>query len=105
MKGSLAGTARRRFEREFRSLSALHHPHCLNVFDYGELDRGPFFTMERDVADHEDFKSSGGNPVWVRFPPPVLDSRRPAQRSSICCNFAARGAAIGVGLPATGWQG
>ena len=46
MKGSLAGTARRRFEREFRSLSTLHHPHCLNVFDFGELDRGPFFTME-----------------------------------------------------------
>jgi serine/threonine protein kinase len=46
MKGSLAGTARRRFEREFRSLATLHHPHCLNVFDYGELDRGPFFTME-----------------------------------------------------------
>ncbi len=46
MKGSLAGTARRRFEREFRSLASLHHPHCLNVFDYGELDRGPFFTME-----------------------------------------------------------
>jgi serine/threonine protein kinase len=46
MKGSLAGTARRRFEREFHSLSALHHPHCLSVFDYGELDRGPFFTME-----------------------------------------------------------
>ena len=46
MKGSLAGTARRRFEREFRSLATLHHPHCLNVFDYGEIDRGPFFTME-----------------------------------------------------------
>ncbi len=46
MKGSLAGTARRRFEREFRSLATLHHPHCLNVFDYGELDCGPFFTME-----------------------------------------------------------
>jgi eukaryotic-like serine/threonine-protein kinase len=46
MKGSLAGTARRRFEREFRSLSALHHPHCLSVFDFGELARGPFFTME-----------------------------------------------------------
>ena len=46
MKATLAGTARRRFEREFRSLSALHHPHCLNVFDYGELAGGPFFTME-----------------------------------------------------------
>ncbi len=46
MKGSLAGTARRRFEREFRSISALHHPHCLNVYDFGELGGGPFFTME-----------------------------------------------------------
>ena len=41
MKGTLAGTARRRFEREFRSLSALHHPHCLGVYDYGELERRP----------------------------------------------------------------
>src|SRR3954453_21591863 len=46
MKSTLAGTARRRFEREFRSLSALRHPHCLSVFDYGELAGGPFFTME-----------------------------------------------------------
>ncbi len=46
MKASLAGTARRRFEREFHSISALHHPHCLNVFDYGELGSSPFFTME-----------------------------------------------------------
>ena len=28
------------------------------------------------MADAEDLKSSGGNPVWVRFPPPVLDWRR-----------------------------
>ena len=46
MKGSLAGTARRRFEREFRSLATLRHPHCLGVYDYGELGGGPFFTME-----------------------------------------------------------
>ncbi len=46
MKATLAGSARRRFEREFRSLSALQHPHCLRVFDYGELAGGPFFTME-----------------------------------------------------------
>ncbi len=46
MKATLAGTARRRFEREFRSLSALRHPHCLGVYDYGELAGGPFFTME-----------------------------------------------------------
>jgi tetratricopeptide (TPR) repeat protein len=46
MKATLAGSARRRFEREFRSLSALRHSHCLSVFDYGELGGGPFFTME-----------------------------------------------------------
>jgi serine/threonine protein kinase/tetratricopeptide (TPR) repeat protein len=46
MKGALAGTARRRFEREFRSLSALRHPHCVGVYDYGELAGGPFFAME-----------------------------------------------------------
>ena len=46
MKGTLAGSARQRFEREFRSLSALHHPHCLGVYDYGELAGSPFFTME-----------------------------------------------------------
>jgi len=46
MKGTLAGSARRRFEREFRSLSTLHHPHCLGVYDYGELGGSPFFTME-----------------------------------------------------------
>ena len=46
MKTTLAGSARRRFEREFRSLSSLHHPHCLRVFDYGELGGVPFFTME-----------------------------------------------------------
>ena len=46
MKGTLAGSARQRFEREFRSLSTLHHPHCLGVYDYGELAGSPFFTME-----------------------------------------------------------
>ena len=47
MKNTLTGTARRqRFEREFRSLSGLRHPHCLGVYDYGDLGGGPFFTME-----------------------------------------------------------
>ena len=38
MKGSLAGTARRRFEREFRSLQALRHPHCLGDLARALLD-------------------------------------------------------------------
>ena len=46
MKNTLTGTARQRFEREFRSLSGLRHPHCLSVYDYGDLGGGPFFTME-----------------------------------------------------------
>src|SRR5690348_1648013 len=32
MKASLAGTSRRRFEREFRTISALQHPNCIRVF-------------------------------------------------------------------------
>ncbi len=61
MKASLAGTARRRFEREFRSISALHHPHCLNVYDFGELDGGPFFTME--LFQGRPITSLAGRPV------------------------------------------
>jgi hypothetical protein len=37
MKGTVAGSARQRFEREFRSLPTLNHPHYLGVYDYGEL--------------------------------------------------------------------
>ncbi|WP_435011952.1 serine/threonine-protein kinase PknK (plasmid) [Tundrisphaera lichenicola] len=46
MKSSLTGTSRRRFEREFRTISALQHPSCIRVFDYGEVGGEPFFTME-----------------------------------------------------------
>jgi len=67
MKATLAGTARRRFEREFRSLSALHHPHCLNVFDYGELDGGPFFTME--LFQGRPITSLAGRDVQEMLPP------------------------------------
>ena len=28
------------------------------------------------MADAEDLKSSGGNPVWVQFPPPVINCDR-----------------------------
>ncbi len=46
MKSTLTGTSRRRFEREFRTIAALQHPHCIRVFDYGEVGGDPFFTME-----------------------------------------------------------
>ena len=50
MKSTLTGAARGRFEREFRSLATLNHPHCLRVYDYGEIGGGPFFTMELFVG-------------------------------------------------------
>jgi len=67
MKGTIAGTARRRFEREFRSLSALRHPHCLGVYDYGELGGGPFFTMELFVG--QPITSIASRPLLERLDP------------------------------------
>ena len=67
MKGAMAGTARRRFEREFRSLSALRHPHCLGVYDYGELGGGPFFTMELFLG--QPITSIASRPLLERLDP------------------------------------
>jgi serine/threonine protein kinase/tetratricopeptide (TPR) repeat protein len=36
----------KRFAREFRTLSAIRHPNCISVLDFGESRYGPFFTME-----------------------------------------------------------
>ena len=67
MKSTLSGTARRRFEREFRSLSLLQHPHCLGVYEYGELDGGPFFTME--LFQGQPISSLRTRPLRERFEP------------------------------------
>jgi tetratricopeptide (TPR) repeat protein len=67
MKSSLAGTARRRFEREFRSLASLKHPHCLQVHEFGELDSGPFFTM--DLFEGKPITSLAGGPLEEILPP------------------------------------
>jgi tRNA A-37 threonylcarbamoyl transferase component Bud32 len=37
---------RARFEREMRLTARLTHPHIVRVFDFGEVDGAPFFTME-----------------------------------------------------------
>lgn len=66
MKSSITGTARRRFEREFRSLSRLHHPHCLHVYEFGELDGGPFFTM--DLFEGKPITSLVGRPLEEILP-------------------------------------
>jgi serine/threonine protein kinase/tetratricopeptide (TPR) repeat protein len=67
MKTTLAGSARHRFEREFRSLSTLHHPHCLGVYDYGELGGSPFFTMELFLG--RPITSLAGRPLVERLDP------------------------------------
>ena len=35
-----------RFQREFRLLSRLRHPHLISVHDYGEHDESPFYVMD-----------------------------------------------------------
>ena len=46
MQTRLEGTARQRFTREFSTIASIKHPSCLEVFEYGESDTGPFFVME-----------------------------------------------------------
>ena len=37
---------RERFQREARAVAALHHPNIVQVYDVGEVDGRPYFTME-----------------------------------------------------------
>lgn len=46
MQTHLEGTARQRFTREFSTIASIKHPYCLEVYEYGESDAGPFFAME-----------------------------------------------------------
>lgn len=46
MKTSLTGTSKKRFAREFRAVTAVNHPSCIKVFEFGETADFPFFTME-----------------------------------------------------------
>lgn len=39
-------TAGDRFKREFRAAARLNHPHCVHVYDFGNLDGSWFLTME-----------------------------------------------------------
>uniref|UniRef100_UPI0030EB2C15 serine/threonine-protein kinase n=1 Tax=Symmachiella dynata TaxID=2527995 RepID=UPI0030EB2C15 len=54
MKSELTGSARRRFLREFSTISAIDHPYCLRVYEIGETSAGPFFTMELHPGQHID---------------------------------------------------
>lgn len=46
MKSDLGGSARRRFFREFNTIAGIQHPCCLRVFEIGETQDAPYFTME-----------------------------------------------------------
>jgi serine/threonine-protein kinase len=47
LAGSYAGPhERERFRREAEAVAALHHPNVVQVYDVGEADGLPFFTME-----------------------------------------------------------
>ncbi|MBL8808777.1 MAG: protein kinase [Planctomycetaceae bacterium] len=46
MQTRLEGTGRQRFTREFSTIASIKHPSCLEVYEYGESDTGPFFAME-----------------------------------------------------------
>lgn len=46
MSARLTGTGRQRFTREFSTIASIKHPHCIDVFEYGESEQGPFFAME-----------------------------------------------------------
>jgi serine/threonine protein kinase len=53
-----------RFRQEARAMMALDHPHLARIFDYGEADAGPYFTMRllsgRTLSDLR--------PAWARDP-------------------------------------
>ena len=47
LRGGYAGPSElARFMREARAIAALRHPHVVQVFDIGDLEGRPFFTME-----------------------------------------------------------
>ncbi|XZE56294.1 protein kinase domain-containing protein [Planctomycetaceae bacterium SH139] len=64
MKTDLGGTARRRFFREFNTIAGIEHPCCLRVFEIGETNDGPFFTMELHAGQSCD-KIMGEPPAAV----------------------------------------
>jgi hypothetical protein len=53
--------ARLRFRREFHTLAGLSHPRIVEVFDFGEHEGNPFYTME--LLEGEDLRELGAVPA------------------------------------------
>ena len=44
-----AGTARKRFDREYEAMTRLNHPNIVRVYSYGFHELGPWMSMEQVV--------------------------------------------------------
>src|ERR1700742_4889463 len=60
MCGSRRRSAEALFEREYRTLVRLKHPRIIDVYDYGVVDAGPYYTME--LLDGGDLHKRGVMP-------------------------------------------
>lgn len=58
-----------RFEREAKAIAALHHPNIVQVYDVGEVNGRPYFTMELIEGGNLDKHIQGA-------PQPALDAAR-----------------------------
>ncbi|HVW27610.1 MAG TPA: protein kinase [Polyangiaceae bacterium] len=60
MCGNRRRSAEALFEREYRTLARLKHPRIIEVYDYGVVEAGPYYTME--LLDGGDLHKRGVMP-------------------------------------------
>jgi serine/threonine protein kinase/tetratricopeptide (TPR) repeat protein len=71
-QGSSALERRVMLAREFQTLSSLHHPNVIRVYDYGfDETAGPYFTMELLSSPRDIVAAYGDRPAREKIPPLV----------------------------------